>query len=81
MTRHPPTHTRTYTLFPYTTLFRSRWYLLAPMIMDKVEYVQEWINGLKPFTAKGTKTETLITDFIDSGVSFNDLELGTMPRD
>ena len=59
----------------------NRWYLLAPMIMDGVEYVQEWIDGLKPFTAKGTKTEKLITDFIDNGVSFNDLELGTMPSD
>src|SRR3546814_20670640 len=32
MIRRPPRSTRTDTLFPYTTLFRSRGYLLLPLI-------------------------------------------------
>src|SRR3546814_1490365 len=31
MIRRPPRSTRTDTLFPYTTLFRSKWILLVPV--------------------------------------------------
>src|SRR3546814_13441931 len=35
MIRRPPRSTRTYTLFPYTTLFRSRQRLDTPVILDR----------------------------------------------
>src|SRR3546814_10611245 len=37
MIRRPPRSTRTYTLFPYTTLFRSFVLDLAPYIEDSVD--------------------------------------------
>src|SRR3546814_10659444 len=35
MIRRPPRSTRTDTLFPYTTLFRSRWPIILPIKFDE----------------------------------------------
>src|SRR3546814_11296445 len=36
MIRRPPRSTRTDTLFPYTTLFRSVWNRIAPEVQDQI---------------------------------------------
>src|SRR3546814_19815717 len=46
MKRRPPRSTRTYTLFPYTTLFRSR--LVVPF-EDVADHRRIVLRGMDPF--------------------------------
>src|SRR3546814_8192982 len=50
MIRRPPRSTRTDTLFPYTTLFRSpRWYLVRPVaILAFLAFAYAFANLLLP---------------------------------
>src|SRR3546814_20878030 len=65
MIRRPPRSTRTYTLFPYTTLFRSDGYIKS--LDDKVTV---YIPGLKGSAYDDVSVEQLLT--MTSGVKWNE---------
>src|SRR3546814_11400862 len=46
MIRRPPRSTRTYTLFPYTTLFRSDLYLLLDHVLQAESFVTQLAGGV-----------------------------------
>src|SRR3546814_18457959 len=49
MIRRPPRSTRTDTLFPYTTLFRSRKLTMAPALRPSALQVNERMTRIDPF--------------------------------
>src|SRR3546814_20188157 len=56
MRRRPPRSTRTDTLFPYTTLFRS-------LVTDNVEYTREQYNGSMDMLYEGALLAVLVVWF------------------
>src|SRR3546814_3042147 len=60
MIRRPPRSTRTDTLFPYTTLFRSEWQprqlTSAPASIDTVAAFRPW-RDFRPSVARGRSEE------------------------
>src|SRR3546814_20108932 len=51
MRRHPPQSTRTYTLFPYTTLFLSEYRTVCKVALGIVDLLQR-ISGDQPVEGK-----------------------------
>src|SRR3546814_20549962 len=63
MTRQPPRSTRTYTLFPYTTLFRSirRWLTdRRPSLMDSYENYEYLRQTMWPSFERAGLPEALL---------------------
>src|SRR3546814_2150867 len=56
MIRRPPRSTRTDTLSPYTTLFRSRYYLRIAPVFETASARYGWLNGLLA-VGVGTRTD------------------------
>src|SRR3546814_6698480 len=72
MIRLPPRSTRTDTLFPYTTLFRSRRFGIEP---------QTLIDVLNASTGKNNATENKFTQYILSNKFDSGFALGLMTKD
>src|SRR3546814_19274277 len=68
MIRRPPRSTRTDTLFPYTTLFRS---LVGELVGGKLTYYSTTTREVFPNRGR-------ITDLIENGRMFSDLGIATM---
>src|SRR3546814_12216579 len=64
MIRLPPRSTRTYTLFPYTTLFRSHWYPPLLVSNDPVaDYAQVFFDRRHAEYAEAVGGDYLTEDF------------------
>src|SRR3546814_12101103 len=75
MIRHPPRSTRTYTLFPYTTLFRS----VIEQVCDEIAVVLDDQNshGLAPWPRRGLASAQDRTP--DVGIAWTAAALNTTP--
>src|SRR3546814_11967916 len=75
MIRHPPRSTRTYTLFPYTTLFRS----VIEQVCDEIAVGLDDQNshGLAPWPQRGLASAQDRTP--DVGIAWTSAALNTAP--
>src|SRR3546814_20026868 len=75
MIRHPPRSTRTYTLFPYTTLFRS----VIEQVCDEIAVGLDDQNshGLAPWPQRGLASAQDRTP--DVGIAWTSAALNTTP--
>src|SRR3546814_6869559 len=64
MIRRPPRSTRTYTLFPYTTLFRSR--LKHIDAVAAVETLRPLVSPQGSLTANRNANSLVVADFADN---------------
>src|SRR3546814_20927135 len=68
MIRRPPRSTRTDTLFPYTTLFRSLLFLLAVLVLDTTgggpTERPDWLTQSRSYPLLNA-TSASIADFVD----------------
>src|SRR3546814_1306238 len=68
MIRRPPRSTRTDTLFPYTTLFRSRSHTLSDSVQTLSPFGQEWVKA--PGQGRGERQGPLRTRGSDGQRTF-----------
>src|SRR3546814_2446094 len=73
MIRRPPRSTRTDTLFPYTTLFRSHWYSEWRIIRDCIEGESAIKRQNTEYLAKISSDQTTpeYSRYLDNAVYFN----------
>lgn len=57
-----------------------RWYLVAPMILDGLEYAREWARN-RGNPGNKTKSDRLISELMREDANFENLEMGVMPSD
>lgn len=58
------------------------WYLIAPMMMDDIDYVNDWCKGIEDDGEEQYAIGKIIHRFLDEGqVDFDSLEMGSMPDD
>src|SRR3546814_12595502 len=77
MIRRPPRSTRTDTLFPYTTLFRS-----TVLIQELINNIAKGHGGVSVFAGVGERTREgndLYHEFLDAGVIAKDADGNPTP--
>src|SRR3546814_8525264 len=82
MVRQPPTSTRTDTLFPYTTLFRSLRHRLlpsAPGFFHQIQSRNQLGTGANPMSIQNRYDFVLLFDVIDGNPN-GDPDAGNLPR-
>src|SRR3546814_5152105 len=67
MIRRPPRSTRTDTLFPYTTLFRSRSFISAASFQETTRVLTEASDQGKIDTLNGLKENVIVGRLIPAG--------------
>src|SRR3546814_5025519 len=80
MIRRPPRSTRTDTLFPYTTLFRSQWHLGGWQIRANVDLFYDDYKNIQRFVNLNTTPASTVTRNAAAGtIKGLDLDLVVKP--